>query len=60
MHHLLELSVIQGEIVFEFQSKMAIMLGPDEQSEGASEGGQQHCILSDKECFQVGNSINVQ
>ena len=42
MHHLLELSVIQGEIVFEFQLKMAIMLGPspEERSERASEGGQ--------------------
>ena len=41
MHHLLELCVIEAEIVFEFQPKMAIMLGPDERSDRAERGSKQ-------------------
>ena len=39
MRHLPELRIARGEIVLEFQPKMAIMLGLDEWSEGASEEG---------------------
>jgi hypothetical protein len=44
MHYFLELCITQCEIVSEFQPEMAIIYagsrGPDERSEGASEGGQ--------------------
>ena len=49
VHHLLELCVLQGEIVFEVQSKKAIMLGPDVRRRDESKYG----ILSDNDCFYV-------